>query len=151
MPTLGEVAGLSPRLRAVVEALPLQPGMRVVEVGCGPGAAARAVAEIVGPHGHVLAVDRSPRAIAQVARTAEDLIAEGRVSVRQAAIEDLVLFPGEPRYDLAFAVRVGALDGRFPDAGVKALRRLARVLVPGGQMFIDGGDPLRTLDLPSVD
>lgn len=124
--------------------------MRVMEVGCGPGAATRAVAESVGPDGHVLAVDRSPRAIEQVLRTASDFIAEGRVSVREVAIEDLELLPGEAPYDLAFAVRVGALDGRLPDAGVKALHRLARALVPGGQLFVDGGDPLRLVELPST-
>ena len=36
--------GLSPRLAAVVQALPLRPDSRVLEIGCGPGAAARAVA-----------------------------------------------------------------------------------------------------------
>ena len=32
--------GLSPRLREVVDALPLVEGMGVLEIGCGPGAAA---------------------------------------------------------------------------------------------------------------
>lgn len=142
---------LSPRLQAVVDALPLRPGMRVIEIGCGPGAAARAVAERIGPDGHVLAVDRSPRAVAQVEALAGDLIAAGRLSVRLAAAEDLVLEPGEAPYDLAFAVRVGALDGRHPDAGRRALARLAAVLVPGGRLFVDGGDPLRELDVPRSD
>jgi protein-L-isoaspartate O-methyltransferase len=39
---------LSPRLAAIVEALPLRPGLRVLEIGCGPGAAARAVARRIG-------------------------------------------------------------------------------------------------------
>lgn len=73
------------------------------------------------------------------------------MSVRQSAVEDLALLPGEAPHDLAFAVRVGALHGRFPDAGAEALQRLARVLVAGGQLFVDGGDPLRMLDLPPVD
>ncbi|HEX3204808.1 MAG TPA: methyltransferase domain-containing protein, partial [Propionibacteriaceae bacterium] len=55
---------LSERLRAVVDALPLQDGMRVLEIGCGPGAAARDVARRIG-NGHVHAIDRSSRAIAQ--------------------------------------------------------------------------------------
>jgi precorrin-6B methylase 2 len=141
-------AGLSPRLEAIIEALPLRAGMRVIEIGCGPGATARAVARLVGPEGHVLAVDRSARAVEHVARTAADLIAEGRLSLRQIPAEELVLQPGEPRYDIAFAVRVGALDGRYPEAGAKALRRLAHALVPGGRVFVDGGDPLRELTLP---
>ena len=48
---------LSARLAAVVDALPLRPDMRVLEIGCGPGAAARAVAERLTT-GHVLAIDR---------------------------------------------------------------------------------------------
>ena len=142
------MTGLSPRLRAVVDALPLREGMRVVEIGCGPGAAARAVAERIGPTGHVLAVDRSEKAIAQVVSGSGELIAAGRLSVRCVAVEHLELQPGEAPYDLAFAVRVGALDGRHPDAGAAALRRLADVLVPGGAFFVDGGEPLRSVAVP---
>ena len=64
------MAGLSSRLRQIVDALPLTPGLRVIELGCGPGAAAREVAERVGPTGHVLAVDRSAKAIAQLTASA---------------------------------------------------------------------------------
>jgi precorrin-6B methylase 2 len=55
---------LSPRLRAIADALPLRPGVRVLEIGCGPGALAREIACRVGTGGHVLAIDRSPKAIA---------------------------------------------------------------------------------------
>jgi SAM-dependent methyltransferase len=105
----------SPRLLAVVDALPLEPGLRVLELGCGPGAAAREVARRVGPSGHVLAVDRSARAVEQVRRTCADEIAAGLLTVRRVAAEDLALEAGEAPYDLAFAVRVGAVDGRHPD------------------------------------
>jgi tRNA A58 N-methylase Trm61 len=64
------VTVLSPRLSAIVDALPLEPGLRVIEIGCGPGAAAREVANRVGPSGHVLAVDRSAKAIAQLTESA---------------------------------------------------------------------------------
>lgn len=139
---------LSPRLRAIVDALPLRPGLRVIEIGCGPGAAAREVAHRVGPDGHVLAVDRSDRAIAQLTASAQDLIAAGRLTPSRVAAEELALEPGEEPYDIAFAVRVGALDGRHPEAGARALVRLAAALVPGGRLFIDGGDPLREVPLP---
>lgn len=144
------MAQLSPRLARIVDALPLSPGLRVIEIGCGPGAAARVVAERVGPDGHVLAVDRSATAIAQLERTAADLIAAGRLTPRNVAAEELVLEPGEVPYDLAFAVRVGALDGRHPEAGAEALERLAHALVPGGRLLVDGGTPLREVALPAA-
>jgi len=141
------VAALSARLAEIVDALPLQPNSRVVEIGCGPGAAARAIAARV-PDGHVLAVDRSARAVAQALAASAAEVAAGRMSVRQVAVEDLVLAPGEEPFDLALAVRVGALDGRHPDVGRRAMARLAAALVPGGRVFIDGGNPLRELRLP---
>jgi cyclopropane fatty-acyl-phospholipid synthase-like methyltransferase len=140
-------ADLSPRLSAIVAALPLGPGLRVLEVGCGPGAAARAVARRIG-HGRVLAIDRSATAVAQARRGAAAEIAAGRLVVRHVAVDDFVLEEGEAPYDLAFAVRVGVLDGRHPEAERRALWRIAAALTPGGRSFIDGGDPLRELALP---
>jgi SAM-dependent methyltransferase len=142
------MATLSPRLAAIVEALPLTASSRVLEIGCGPGAAARAVAEQL-TDGHVLAIDRSPRAVeqAQAAAGAPALRASGRLTVRCAAVEAFELEPGEELYDLAFAIRVGALDGRHPELDAPALARVAAALRSGGRLFIDGGDPLREVDL----
>jgi SAM-dependent methyltransferase len=94
----------------------------VIEIGCGPGAAAREVANRVGPAGHVLAIDRSANAIAQLTQFAGELIAAGRLTARQVAAEELELDPDDERYDLAFAVRVGAFDGRHPDAGSRSFQ-----------------------------
>ncbi|WP_255375646.1 hypothetical protein [Saccharomonospora sp. CUA-673] len=55
---------LSPRLAAVVDALPLKPGLRVLEIGGAPGPAAREVARRIQPGGHILVVDRSARGVA---------------------------------------------------------------------------------------
>lgn len=142
------VPALSPRLRDVVDALPLVTGMRVIEIGCGPGAAAREVANRIGPDGHVLAVDRSTKAIEQLRRSAGDLIDAGRLTARLAAVEELELEPGEQPYHLAFAVRVGVLDGRHPAQRDRVLDRIAAMLVPDGRLFIDGGDPLTEVALP---
>lgn len=136
--------GLSPRLAEIVDALPLAPHLRVLEIGCGPGAAARAVAARLTT-GHVVAVDRSARAVAQARAGAAALIADGRLRVRQVAAEDYVREPDEGPFDLVFAVRVGALDGRHPAAGRVARERIAAALAPGGRVFVDGGDPLREL------
>jgi protein-L-isoaspartate O-methyltransferase len=138
---------LSPRLAEIVDALPLRPESRVLEIGCGPGAAARAVAARL-TSGHILAIDRSAAAVAQARAAAADVIAAGRMSVRQVAVEDLTLAVGEEPYDIVFAVRVGALDGRHPKAGQLALRRIALATTEDARLFIDGGDPLRELAIP---
>jgi trans-aconitate methyltransferase len=141
-------SALSPRLAAIVDALPVQPHSRVLEIGCGPGAAARAVAARLVT-GHILAIDRSASAIEQARSAGADEIAAGRMSVRHVAIEDLVLQAGEDPYDLVFAVRVGALDGRHPAAGERALQRIAAATTAGARLFIDGGSPLRELTIPA--
>jgi SAM-dependent methyltransferase len=147
--TVARMSTLSPRLAEIVNALPIRSGMRVLEIGCGPGAAARAVAAQLGT-GHILAVDRSAKAIAQAEQQSVAEIASGRMSLRQVSAEELVLLPGEDPFDLAFAVRVGAFDGRHPEAGREALARIAVVLRPGGRLFVDGGRPLREVPLPPV-
>jgi cyclopropane fatty-acyl-phospholipid synthase-like methyltransferase len=131
-------SALSPRLQAALDALPLTPGLRVLEVGCGPGALARAMAARVAP-GHVLGIDRSARAIAQAsAASSRDAIAARHLCFRQVAAEEFTLAPGEAPFDLIVALRVGAFDGRHPAAGARAWPRMAAALAPGGQLFIDG-------------
>ncbi|MFJ4693941.1 methyltransferase domain-containing protein [Streptomyces sp. NPDC088766] len=138
---------LSPRLAAIVNALPLQPHSRVLEIGCGPGAAARAVAGRLTT-GHILAIDRSAAAITRARTAAVEEIRSGRMSVRQVSAEDFVLQPDEEPYDIVFAVRVGALDGRHPEAGRHVLKQVAMAATANARLFIDGGDPLRELPIP---
>ena len=126
---------LTPRLAAVLEALPLRPGMRVLEIGGAPGALAREVVRRVGD-GHVLVVDRSPRGVALTERACAAQIAAGRLTVRCCEADDLALAPGEAAYDLVVANRVGVLDGRHP--GEVARARIRDVLAPGGRLFVDG-------------
>ena len=137
---------LSPRLAAVVEALPLRAGMRVLEIGGAPGAAAKAVAQRIAG-GHILVIDRSAKGVALTRQNAAEEIASGLLSVRHVAAEDFELLPDEVPFDLAFAVRVGALDGRHPGAGALARQRIAAALTPYARLFIDGGNPLREVDL----
>lgn len=73
-------------------------------------------------------------------------MASGRLDFRCVAIEDFVAEAGEELFDLAFAMRVGALDGRHPKAAPMALLRIKAALKPGGRLFIDGGDPLKEID-----
>ncbi|TIQ35434.1 MAG: class I SAM-dependent methyltransferase [Mesorhizobium sp.] len=144
--TYAMAVGISERISAFVEALPLKPGLQVLEIGCGPGVAARAVARRIGD-GFILAIDRSEKAIRLARAGSADEIASGRLDFRQAAIEDFTLLPGDTLFDIAFAMRVGALDGRHPETGRAALMRIKAALKPSGRLFIDGGDPLKEIDL----
>lgn len=134
---------LSQRLLEIVEALPLKPGLRVLEIGCGPGAMAREMAQRVAP-GKVVGIDRSARAIAQ-AEAGND---QPNLTFLQAAAEEFRLEAGEAAYDIAVAIRVGALDGRHPEIEKPALAAIAAALAPGGKLFIDGGSPLKERQLP---
>lgn len=140
-------SSVSPRLRAVVDALPLHAGMRVLEIGGAPGAAARLVAQRVGPQGHVLVVDRSARGVELTRRACAEQIADGRVGVLRAAVEELELPDGTAPFEIALACRVGVLDGRHPAGYERARDRLRAALVPGGRLYVDTGDPLEIVEL----
>ena len=122
---------LSDRLAAVVDALPLRPGMRVLEIGGAPGAAAKAVARRIG-NGHILVIDRSATGIALTDQNAAAEIAAGLLSVRHVAAEDFELLPGEPPFDLIAA----AIP---PRSRSQAPRRIPQ----GGCSRCSGGRPTR--------
>lgn len=141
--------GLSARLQRVVDALPLRPGMRVLEIGGAPGAAAREVAARVGPSGHVLVLDRSQAGIRRTQSTCWAAIEGGVLSTMCAPVERFKLDPETELFDLAFACRVGALDGRHPLLFDAALSNISRAVVPGGALYIDTGSPLTAIAVDS--
>lgn len=126
---------ISPRILRFVEALPLSDSLRVLEIGCGPGVASRAMARRVG-RGFAVAIARSQRAIEIAKRGSADEIAAGTLAFHCAAAEDFVLSEGEPPF-----------DGRHHEAGLKAMERLRRVLAPHARFFIDTTDPLYEVSL----
>lgn len=58
--------------RRMFEAARLQPGSRVLDIGCGVGDVSFLAAEIVGPTGSVVGVDRALEAIAAARATTND-------------------------------------------------------------------------------
>lgn len=137
---------LSERLSEIVKALPLKHGLRVLEIGCGPGAAAREISKILG-NGYILAIDRSAKAIQQAVAGSQTEIATGSLGFRHIAVEDFELGENDELFDIAFAIRVGALDGRHPEIETRALSRIAKVLKKEGRLFVDGGTPLKEISL----
>lgn len=104
----------------------VKPGARVLDVAAGAGEQSIAAARRVGPTGHVLATDISPR-ILEFAAEAAQQAGFTTIQTKVADGEDLGLPEGS--FD-AVVSRVGLIY--FPDQQ-KALRGFLRVLKPGGR------------------
>ena len=135
---------ISKRLKEIVDALPLKKGIRILEIGCGTGVAAREIVNRVDDI-YVLAIDRSAKAIEQAKKNAEKEIEKGKLNFFQAKIEDFELPANEKPFDFAFAVRVGALDGRHPEIEKQSLEKIIKALKKNGEIFVDGGNPLKKI------
>jgi ubiquinone/menaquinone biosynthesis C-methylase UbiE len=102
----------------------LAPGMQVLDIGCGVGDVSLLAADLVGPSGTVLGIDRSNEALDVAKRRAA---AAERSNVRFAATE-LDAFSTRRKFD---AVIGRLILGYMPDP-VATLRRLLMCLRPGG-------------------
>ncbi|MEU3554277.1 class I SAM-dependent methyltransferase [Streptomyces fragilis] len=111
-----------PVTRAVVEALPVEPAWRCLELGAGAGSMSYWLAERV-PQGQVLAVD------IDVSRL--DAEHAANLTVRQADIVAAEFEEGA--YDLVLA---RAVLEHLPDPDA-VLRRAARWLAPGGWLVVE--------------
>ena len=115
---------LAPLTRRLLERAGIGSGMRVLDLGSGPGDVAFAAARLVGPRGSVIGVDRDP---AQVAFAAQRAKADGLANVRFMA--------GDFR-DIELGSAVDAVVGRlvlmYAADPLDALRRALRNLKAGG-------------------
>ncbi len=111
----------SARLVWAVETLDIQPGDRVLEVGCGHGVAASLVCEAGG---HVTAIDRSEKMIAVATQRNQAHVAAGRARFETVALEQADF--GE-RFDKVFGVHVAAL---WRTDAVRAH------VAPGGALYV---------------
>lgn len=110
-----------------MEALDIQPGDRVLELGCGHGVAASLVCEQLTAGGQLVAIDRSPKMIeAAVARNA-DHVGAGRAVFICTTFEEADL-EGQ-RFDKVFGIHFPPADRHDPE-GTRA--RVAELLAPDG-------------------
>ena len=124
---------MTERLRAVVDRLDVQPGDRVLEVGCGHGVAATYVCERLDG-GRLTAIDRSQKMIDAAARRNGAYVDAGLAEFIVARLEELDL--GERRFDTIFAVRVG-LFHREPERA----RALVEPYLAAGGKIVSVFDP----------
>ena len=116
-----------------------------MEIGCGTGVAARDIANRI-ENCYILAIDRSAKAIKKAETSSEEEIKAGKIKFLQSKIEKLELPKTENHFDIAFAIRVGALDGRHSEIELEALKRIFKALKKNGKLFIDGGNPLKEIN-----
>lgn|SRR5215813_5134315 len=117
------------RAGVIIQHLGLQPGMTVLDIGCGPGRLTIPVARQVGPHGDVVAMDIQP---GMLRRAQEKAQAANLNNIRflQASVGDGQLAVG--RADRALLVTV---LGEIPNREA-ALGELFAALKPGGVLSV---------------
>ena len=120
----------------------LRPGMRVLDVGYGPGDVSFVAARLVGPTGSVLGVDAAADVL-ELARTRAAEQGFSSVRFEQTTVGDLVL--DQP---------VDAVIGRLilmhlPDP-VAALRQLASLVRPGGLIAFSEFDMSGARSVPEL-
>lgn len=110
----------------VMDALAVQPGERVLDIGCGPGTTAIELAHRVGPSGKVVAVDISePMTAAASRRAARNQVTNITFQVVDAESGHL----GEG-FDVAYS-RFGVMFFTDP---ASAFTNITRALRPGGRL-----------------
>ena len=119
-----------PLTRRLLERAGLVAGMRVLDLGSGAGNVTRLAAELVGPHGAVVGVERDPAAV-ELARRRTDA---PNVEYRVGDVQTLDGIEG------GFDAVVGRLVLMYLPDPVAALRRAASRLRPGGLICVHEAD-----------
>ncbi len=121
------VAWFGPIARGLVDELAVRPGERVLDLGCGRGAALLPLAEAVGATGQALGLDLAPRMVELASRTVSRL-PQARVRIGDAS---------EPRLPPeSFEVIASSLVLFFLPDPAASLRHWLDLLVPGGRLGV---------------
>jgi len=117
------------RAAVIAEHLELQPGMTVLDAGCGPGRVSIPVAQRVGPEGRVVAVDIQPGMLRRAQEKARNANVTN-IEFLEAGLGEGKL--GQNRFDRALLVTV---LGEIPDREA-ALKEIHDALKPDGILSV---------------
>ena len=120
----------------------LTSGMRVLDVGSGSGDVSFLAADLVGPHGHVVGVDRSPEAVERA-----------RTRAVRRNISNVTFEVGDPasmHFDSPFDAIIGRFVLMYQDDPAKSLRSMMRYLREGGLVAFQEVDSTACRSWPAV-
>jgi SAM-dependent methyltransferase len=122
-------------LALLLACLRLAGGEHVLEIGCGTGAVTLPLAQAVGPHGRVVAVDIS-----------EPMLEAARQRIGASGIHNVTLLSGDAQVlafeQAAFDVATSRMGVMFFADPVAAFRNIAGALKPGGRLVFACWAPL---------
>jgi ubiquinone/menaquinone biosynthesis C-methylase UbiE len=130
LPVLLAVENRIERPEQYLRELGVRRGMRIVDVGCGPGVYTFPASRLVGPTGMVYAIDRDADSISILNG---EVTARGISNVKPLLADAVDTGLKQSSVDLAFLIRV------FHDISDKprAVEELHRILRPDGTVAID--------------
>jgi ubiquinone/menaquinone biosynthesis C-methylase UbiE len=118
---MSRAAILRPVTERLLRSAGLKPGMRVLDVGCGAGDVSMLVAEMVGPFGSVVGIDRKARVLATARGRARSARLDN-IIFQEAALESL---EGAGAFDCVVARHV-LIHQKDPVAFLRAAARCVR-------------------------
>jgi ubiquinone/menaquinone biosynthesis C-methylase UbiE len=133
-----------PEYEAAVRSVGIQPGWRVLDAGCGSGSFLPAIAELVGPAGHLAALDLAPENIAIVDTRISEANLECPVETSVGSVLDLP-YP-DSHFDAVWCANMSQYltDDEF----MGMLAELRRVTKPRGLVAVKDFDATLTQHFP---
>ena len=117
-----------PMRETAIDYLDLQPDDRVLEVGCGPGVNFERIRHDIGENGELIAIDYSPKMVANAKRRVSD---HGWNNVDVCRADATTADLGE-----GFDAALGTLSVSVMPAVHKAIENVSRSLAPGGTFVV---------------